>query len=140
MQDSACPPPKFQRFEKVLVASRRLGDRLVGQRGTVIWCDLPWFDGRTERWAEWGYAVSFPDLKSYSSFLESDLLPTGEFDSEESHLGIGYEISYDTVVSDDMGNLEGCYRIPGRLWQVFFFQNDDVPELRHNFGTWRSGI
>src|SRR4051794_8284220 len=113
MQDSACTSPKFQRFEKVLVASRRLGDRLVEQQGTVIWCDHPWLDRRTERWVEWGYAVSFPDLKSYSSFLESALLPTGEFDSEGSHLGIGYEASYDTVLSDDMGNLEGCYRIPG---------------------------
>jgi hypothetical protein len=63
--------------------------------------------------------------------------PTGEFDTERSQLGDRYEISYDTVMNDDMGAVEGSYRLPGHLWQVFFFSKEAVPELRHSFGTWQ---
>jgi hypothetical protein len=84
--------------------------------------------------------VSLPALECWRSFLESDLRPTGEFDTEQSQLGSRYEISYDTELNDDMGNAEGCYRIPGRHWQVFLFSNADVPDVRHYFGTWQSGI
>jgi hypothetical protein len=140
MRDDTCPSARFQRFETVLIANGRMGDRFSGQRGTVIWCDRPWFSRRAGAWAEWGYCVSFPSLECCRSFLESDLIPTGEFDTEQSQLGTRYEISYDTVMGDDMGFVEGSYRLPGCLWQVFLFTNEDVPELRHSFGTWASGI
>jgi hypothetical protein len=41
---------------------------------------------------------------------------------------------------DDSGTVEGSYRLPGHLWQVFLFTKEAVPELRHSFRTWQSGI
>src|SRR3954471_14968703 len=140
MQDLTPPAARFQRFEIVSVANRRMGDKFVGHRGTVIWCDRPWFDRRAGAWREWIYSVSLADLGCYRSFLESDLEPTGEFDTEQSPLGSRYEISYDIVMSDDMGFVDGCYRLPGHLWQVLLFAHKDVPALSHSFGTWRSGV
>ena len=90
---------------------------------------------------EWVYCVCLPTLECWRSLLESDLEPTGEFDMEEAHLGSRYEISYDTVSSDDMGRaVEGSFRLPGHHWQVFLFTKEAVLELTHRFGTWRSGI
>ena len=135
MPDTTCPPARFQRFEKVMVANSRMGAQYAGQQGTVIWCDRPVFGRR-----EWGYCLSLPALGCWSSFSESDLRPTGEFYTEESQLGTRYEISYDTALNDDMGVVEGSYRLPGRLWQVFLFSNEDVPEVGHSFERWQSGI
>jgi hypothetical protein len=129
----------FQRFEKVIVANQERGE-FAGQRGTVIWCDPPWFDRRVGAWREWVYSVHVPGMDCYRSFLESDLEPTGEFDAEEVHRGRRFEISYDCRMSDDMRFVEGCYRLPGRHWQVFLFSNKAVPELRHGFGTWESEV
>ena len=138
--NSTRPPARFQRFEKVLIATRRAGDPLDGQRGTVIWCDVPWFNRRTGAWVEWVYCIALPALECYRSFRESALEPTGEFDTEQAQLGSRYEISYDTVMGDDMGIVEGSYRLPGYLWQIFLFTNKAVPELRQSFATWQSGI
>jgi hypothetical protein len=133
--------PRFQRLQRVLVASGRLGGRFVGQQGTVIWCDRPCFDRRTVSWSEWIYSLSLPELGCYQAFLETNLQPTGEFDTEESQFGSRYEISYDTEFDgEESGTVEGSYRLPGRPWQVFLFEHGDVPEIRHSFGTWRSGI
>jgi hypothetical protein len=141
MQDLTPPAARFQRFEIVSIANRRMGDEFAGQRGTVIWCDRPWFDRRAGAWEEWIYCLSLDGFGRCRSFLESDLEPTGEFDTEQSQLGNRYEISYDTVMDDeDTGAVEGSYRLPGHLWQVFLFTKEDVPELRHSFGTWQSGI
>jgi hypothetical protein len=141
MRDSTRPPARFQRFERVVIAPRRAGDRFAGQRGTVIWCDPPWFDRRTGAWVEWVYCIALPALECWRSFLESDLEPTGEFDTEQGQLGSRYEISYDTVSEDDMGRVvEGSYRLPGHHWQVFLFTKEAVLELTHSFGTWQSGI
>jgi hypothetical protein len=140
MENPPCPPSKFQRLERVIITNARLGEGWFGQRGTVIWTDRPYFDRRVRQWAEWGYCVHLPALNCYPSFQESDLTSTGEFDSEESHLGTGYEISFDTVLNDDMGNLESCYRVPGHHWQVFFFENNEATEPKYHFGTWQSGI
>jgi hypothetical protein len=91
-----------------------LGDEFVGNRGTVIWCDRPWFDRRAGAWKEWIYCLSLGAFECYRSFLESDLEPTGEFDIERSQLGDRYEISDDTVMNDDdKGAVEGSYRLPG---------------------------
>lgn len=140
MTDDTCPIPRFQRLQNVLVANSRLGEHFAGQRGTVIWCDRPWFNRRTGSWEEWSYSVSLPGLGCYQAFLESDLKPTSEFETEQSQLGRRFEISYDTVVGSDEEVAEGSYRLPGGLWQVFLFVHGDVPEIRHEFGTWRSGI
>ena len=141
MTEPPCPIPRFQRLQRVVVANERLGGHFAGQQGTVIWCDRPCFDRRTGSWSKWGYSVSLPELRCCQAFLESDLEPTTEFDTEESQFGNRYEISYDTVVEgDDIGTVEGAYRLPGRPWQVFLFENGDVPEIRHSFGAWRSGI
>ena len=78
-----------------------MGDEFVGHRGTVIWCDRPWFDRRAGAWVEWIYCLYLGASGCYRSFLESDLEPTGEFDTEQSQLGDRYEISYDTVMNDD---------------------------------------
>mgnify|MGYP001081379305 CR=1 FL=1 len=56
-------------------------------------------------------------------------------------MGNRYEISYDTGIDgDDTTTVEGSYRLPGHLWQIFLFSKEAVPELRHSFGTWKSGI
>src|SRR5262245_37734993 len=141
MQEPPRPPARFQRFEKVVIATARMGDRFAGKSGTVIWCRPPWFSRRTGSWKEWVYCISLPTLECYGSFLESDLKPTGEFDTEQAQLGNRDEISYDTVMSDDMDSIvEGSYRLPGQLWQVFTVTKKVVPELRHAFATWESGI
>lgn len=140
MPDDITPTAEFHQFEKVLIANGRMGNRFTGQRGTVIWCDPPRFDRRIGAWKEWVYSVSLPALECWRSFRESDLRPTGEFDTEQSQCGSRYEISYDTVLNDDMGIVEGSYRLPGGLWGVLLFIKKDVPELRHTCGTWRSGI
>src|SRR4051794_3650113 len=101
MQDHTPPAARFQRFEIVSIANRRMGDEFAGHRGTVIWCDRPWFDRRAGAWKEWIYCLSLGAFGSYRSFLESDLEPTGEFDTEQSQLGDRYEISYDAVMNDD---------------------------------------
>jgi hypothetical protein len=141
MQDPTPPAARFQRFEIVSIANRRMGDEFVGHRGSVIWCDRPWFDRRAGTWTEWIYCLSLDAFGRCRSFLESDLEPTGEFDTEQSQLGNRYEISFDTVMNDDdMRAVEGAYRLPGHLWQIFFFVKEAVPKLRHSFGTWQSGI
>ena len=43
-------------------------------------------------------------------------------------------------MGEDMRAVEGSYRLPGQFWQIFLFSNEDVPELRHELGAWRSGI
>jgi hypothetical protein len=122
MQDPTPPAARFQRFEIVSIANRRMGDEFVGHRGSVIWCDRPWFDRRAGTWTEWIYCLSLDAFGRCRSFLESDLEPTGEFDTEQSQLGNRYEISFDTVMNDDdMRAVEGAYRLPGHLWQIFFF-------------------
>jgi len=140
MLTDTCPPARFQRFEWVLIANGRMGADFAGKRGMVIWSDRPWFDRRAEAWREWTYCVSFVTPECCRSFLESDLQRTGEFGTEQSQLGIRHEISYDTVLDDDTGYVEGSFRLPGRFWQIFAFENADVPEIRHSFGTWESGI
>ncbi|MHB1557233.1 MAG: hypothetical protein ACYC61_07120 [Isosphaeraceae bacterium] len=140
MTDASCPIPRFQRLQNVFVANARLGEQFSGQKGTVIWCDRPWFIRRTGLWEEWCYSVSLPNLGCCQAFLESDLRPTDEFETEQSQLGGRFEISYDTAVGNDEEVVEGSYRLPGGPWQVFLFEHGDVPEIRHDFGTWKSGI
>jgi hypothetical protein len=52
------------------------------------------------------------------------------------------EISFDLVMTDDMGFVEGTYRLNGRDWQVFIF--GPFPGVEHEpqivSGSWPSGI
>ena len=82
---------------------------------------------------------TFPTARRHS-LGESRLHPTGEFDSEENHLGKRFEVSFDTVAEDDTDIEEGCYRLPGRFWEVFVFVKADLADLRHALVTWPSGI
>jgi hypothetical protein len=135
------PPARFQRFERVQIIASPHGDRLVGEVGAVIWADAPWQDRRTRLWKEWAYCVAFPHMNRCASFLESSLSPTGEFDPESAHRGTRHEISFDTLLCDDMGStVEGSYRLPGHLWQIFLFSHEDVPDLTWHLGIWQSGI
>jgi len=31
------------------------------------------------------------------------------------------EITFDLIMTEDMDFVEGCYRLPGRVWEVFIF-------------------
>jgi hypothetical protein len=50
------------------------------------------------------------------------------------------EISYDLVMDDDMGFVEGTYRLPGQGWQVVIVSRYDVPEPDVVRGRWDSGF
>jgi hypothetical protein len=51
------------------------------------------------------------------------------------------ELSFDCIYGDDQDHMEGCFRLPGRDWQVFYFTRrwDDKAEIIPN-AVWRSGI
>ncbi len=52
------------------------------------------------------------------------------------------EISFDTIIdSNGEENIEGCYRIEGKDWSVFYFTQwwDDQPHIVKD-AVWRSGI
>src|SRR5690242_15149430 len=93
MRDSSMPPSRFRRFEKVVVANAETGGEFLGQVGTVLWCDRPCRSRATASWGRWGYALYFPALGRYGSYLDTDLEPTGEFDAEESLLGRRFELT-----------------------------------------------
>jgi hypothetical protein len=144
------PAAKIRRFEVVSVVGTRMGEEWDGRRGTVIWCDKPnRRNRRTLTWTPWSYCVHFPDQDVHCSFLESDLLPTGNLEPEDAHLGRRHEISFDNVVSED-GEVfvEGSYRVPGRHWEIFTFDqttkttwpDQGTPTFRSERGTWESGI
>ena len=52
------------------------------------------------------------------------------------------EISYDLVINDDMGFVEGAYRLPGGDWQVVIVSafERDVPEPQVVPQQWESGV
>jgi hypothetical protein len=50
------------------------------------------------------------------------------------------EISFDLVMDDDMDFVEGAYRLPGCVWQVFVFARRDGPEPQVKRTHWTSGV
>ena len=149
MQDDDRPVAKFRRFEKVVVTDAR-GKR---HRGTILWRDLreycqfapPGFEGTPGRWSQWEYAVALPDFASCPTFEEDRLEATGEFETEDAHLGRRHEISFDTGLEADNDLVEGSYRVPGAFWQIFLFRKEvdegqSLGALRHRFAEWPSGI
>ena len=116
-------------------------------RGVVLWRDYVHYTAHDQgfskpprRWTEWMYSVYLPERRKCYTFGESQLGATGEFDSEANHFGKQFEISFDTVNPEDADTIEGCYRVPGRFWEVFVFVRGDVSKLRHQVVTWPSGI
>jgi len=51
------------------------------------------------------------------------------------------EISFDLIMEEDMGFVEGTYRLPASDWQVFIFSSCPIerPEVDIN-AKWSSGI
>ena len=50
------------------------------------------------------------------------------------------EISYDLVMDNDMGFVEGTFRLPGEDWQVVIVSRYDVPEPDAVLQVWDSGV
>ena len=51
------------------------------------------------------------------------------------------EVSFDLVMEDNMGFVEGTYRLPGHEWQVFIFSSYAIQQLViHPNAKWSSGI
>ena len=146
MQNEAVPTPKFQRYEKVFSSEERVAVERAGRQGVVVWSEYTRFSvydqglKKPRRWSEWVYSVHLPDRDCYSSFRESQLQSAGCLDSEKNYFSNRFEVSFDTVPVDDTPVLEGCYRLPGRFWEVFAFVKEDLEELQHDLVTWPSGI
>jgi hypothetical protein len=51
------------------------------------------------------------------------------------------EISFDCYYPEDCDHIEGCYRLPGEQWRVFYFTRwwQGKPEVRPD-AVWRSGV
>lgn len=52
------------------------------------------------------------------------------------------EVTWDFLMEEDMGWIEGCYRLPDQPWQVVIAGNDDEVskvEVRNGL-TWASGV
>ena len=135
--DSSCGP-RFRRFEQVTVLGDDLHGRVpAGACGTIVWADPP-----QKPHGHWTYCVCFENPRRYVSIVEPNLRSTGQFDSEDTHLGTTPEISHDLRPDpdDSFSFVEGTYRLPGRFWQVMVFAKADLPTLRHRPTTWPSGI
>lgn len=50
------------------------------------------------------------------------------------------EISYDLVMDDDMGFVEGTFRLPGESWQVIIVSKSSVPSVEVQHSVWESGV
>lgn len=143
MQERSVPEAKFRRLEKVLVKSEG-NPRPVG---TIIWSEYTRFSqyyhgipNPPKRWGEWLYCVCVDDTGNCYSLLESKLESMGEFDLEANHLGKRCEISFDTVAEEDSESMEGCYRLTGRFWEVFYFAKTDSTPHEPIKITWPSGL
>jgi hypothetical protein len=78
-----------------------------------------------------------PTHAAWKTFFQSDLESEGDFDPESAHLGKRFEISFDLVLEEYNGWIEGSYSLPGEFWKVVIFQRDDVLELRSQPSSWQ---
>jgi hypothetical protein len=141
MKRTNYPPAKFERFERVTVTG--IGPRCGpyrGQSGTVLWRDPFYARMKPGRPGRWMYVVHLPVAGCCQTFFESDLESIGVLDSASAHLGERPEVSFDTVLGEDNTYVEGCYRLPGRFWDVVIFTKADVAELLCLPSSWDSGI
>lgn len=132
------PAPKFKHFERVRIR----GDeprckQWQGERGTIIWLDSSAVRRQPTQPDQWLYVVHLPAHSAWRTFFQSDLESEGGFDPKSAHLGKRPEISFDLVMEEDNGCMEGSYRLPGEFWKVVIFQKDDVPELRSQPSRWQ---
>jgi hypothetical protein len=137
MNRNHLPPASFQRLERVTVTG---GGPYLGQQGTVLWRDGYYARREPDRARRWQYVVHLSDTGCCRTFFEAALESVGEFASESAHLGVRPEVSFDTVLEDDNAFIEGCYRVPGRFWQVIVFTRGHEQELRWMSSRWDSGI
>ena len=52
------------------------------------------------------------------------------------------EVTWDLVMDEDMGFIEGCYRLPNEPWQVIIASKKNeilTVDVRNNL-TWESGV
>ncbi|MDG2388068.1 MAG: hypothetical protein P8M30_01995 [Planctomycetaceae bacterium] len=49
------------------------------------------------------------------------------------------EISYDLVMEENMDFIEGAYRLPGGVWEVFVTKTWHVTQLEIKPATWENG-
>lgn len=51
------------------------------------------------------------------------------------------ELTFDCIYGDDQDNMEGCFRLPGQDWKVFYFTRwwNDCAGINPN-AVWRGGI
>ncbi len=135
--------PKFQLYEKVRLQDGS-GTTLDGQVGAVIGRCVTYELGRrdepTERNEHWTYVICFDRRQIYASVAESELIATGELDRRESFLGTVPEISYDVVNPTCVAAMEGCFRLPGRPWEVFVTLEDRIDALEWKRATWPNGV
>lgn len=50
------------------------------------------------------------------------------------------DISYDLVMEDDMGFIEGCYRVGSGNWQVLIINKKDIDSIVFVPSRWPNGI
>lgn len=50
------------------------------------------------------------------------------------------EISYDLVMTDDMGFIEGTYRLNNASWEVVIFIKSEIDHPEHKLSSWESGV
>src|SRR4051812_29304852 len=55
-------------------------------------------------------------------------------------MNIAGEISYDLVMDDDMPFIEGCFRLPGGVWQVIIISKRDIKTPKIKLTEWESGV
>ena len=135
---SELPAPKFGHFERVVISGQR--QRCTdhhGERGTIIWLDSSAVRRSPALPDQWLYVVHLPNHAAWTTFFQAELESEGGFDPESAHLGKRPEISFDTVLEEDNGWVEGSYRLPGEFWKVVIFQKDDVPEFRCQPTNWQ---
>ena len=132
------PTPAFQHFERVIV--RGTGSRcsdFQGDSGTIIALEssavlkTPVDPGR------WTYVVQLPARGLWKAFFQSDLESAGGVDRESDHLATRPEISFDLAREEGMTWMEGSYRLPGELWKVVIFRQEDVPAIESRPQRWR---
>ena len=132
------PAPKFQHFERVVI--RGEGPRCKdyhGERGTIIWLESSAVRKNPALPDQWLYVVHLPAHAAWRTFFQSDLESENGFDPESAHLGKRPEISFDLVMEEDNGWMEGSYRLPGEFWKVVIFQKDDVAEMLFQTSIWQ---
>ena len=137
------PEPKFDRLERVVVETTRpLNRRFEGEKGAILWSDHHgiWSDEKRRFvGAEWVHVVSF-DSGGCGTMLESEIRSLEDFDTPMNHIGRRHELSFDPPGEDEHELIEGYFRVPGRLWEIFIFTHANVQEMTCHESRWPGEI